>query len=204
MSAAGTEKSVTRLAAMPFGARRILAVLAAVGALGAAGCGSGDDKSIPPTSSDQLLAQLQAVRDEVRSGDCELAKSRAIQFKGSVDGLPADVQSDTKHDLNQLADNLIELANDPTQCVQEGVTGETGATSTDTSTTEEPTTTTTTSSSTTEDTTTKPEEEQPAQPEQQPSGEGSQGDQGGSVSGNINGGGTGAIGIKPPGGGGGG
>jgi hypothetical protein len=198
----GAEKPVTRLAAMPFGPRTILAALAAGAlALGAWGCGSSDDKSIPPSSSDQLLAQLDDVQGQVESGNCEVAKSGAIQFKNSVDGLPSDVDSATKKDLNQLADNLIELTNDPAQCAQ-GASGETGPTSTDTSTTEETTTAeSTTTTSTTEETTTKPEEEaQPAQPEEQPSGEGAQGNQGGGITGS--GGSSGGIGVKPKGGGG--
>jgi hypothetical protein len=172
----GAEKPVTRLAAMPFGPRTILAALAAGAlALGAWGCGSSDDKSIPPSSSDQLLAQLDDVQGQVESGNCEVAKSGAIQFKNSVDGLPSDVDSATKKDLNQLADNLIELTNDPAQCAQ-GASGETGPTS-------------------------KPEEEaQPAQPEEQPSGEGAQGNQGGGITGS--GGSSGGIGVKPKGGGG--
>jgi hypothetical protein len=198
----GTEKPVTRLAAMPFGPRRILAAVAAVAALGAAGCGSDDDKSIPPSSSDQLLTQLQSVRDQMENGDCALAQSAAIQFKSRVDDLPSDVQSDTKKDLNQLADNMIELTSDESQCVPTGGTGETGPTSTDTdtTTTEEPTTTSTTSTATTTDETTKPEEPQPSEP--QPSEP-----QGGQGSGNVGGdlGGSGGTsgstgGVKPGGG----
>jgi hypothetical protein len=210
MTPGATGKSVTRLAAMPFGPRKILAALAAAAlALVAGGCGS-DDKSIPPSSSDQLLAQLQGVRDQVESGDCELAKTGAIRFKSSVDSLPSDVQSDTKQDLNKLADNLIELTNDPGQCAQEGASGEAGVATTESSTTEESTTSETTTSTTTgeEETTTKPDEVQPAQPEQeqqqqQQSDAGSQGNQGGSTGSNIGGGGTGTIGPKPGGGGGG-
>ena len=205
MSRLAHERTVTRLAAMPFGPRKTLAALTAAAlALAAAGCGSSDDKSIPPTSADQLLAQLDGVRDQVENGTCELAKSQAIQFKSSVDSLPSDVQADTKTDLNQLADNLIELADDPSQCEQEeGASGPSGAV-TDETTTE--TSVPETTQTTTEETTTKPEEEaQPAEPQQQqqPSGEGAQGNEGGGVSDNIGGGDTGTIGPKPGGGGGG-
>jgi hypothetical protein len=197
----GAEKPVTRLAAMPFGPRTILAALAAGAlALGAWGCGSSDDKSIPPTSSDQLLAALDDVQGQVESGNCEVAKSGAIQFKNSVDGLPSDVDSATKKDLNQLADNLIELTNDPAQCAQ-GASGETGPTSTDTSTTEESTTAESTTTTSTTEETTKPEEPQPAESQQTEGG--SQGDQGGNVSGNLGGAGgtSGSTGGVKPGGG---
>jgi hypothetical protein len=207
MRTTGSEKSVTRLAAMPFGPRTILAAMAAVAVLGAAGCGSSDDKSIPPSASDQLLAQLQGVRDQMEGGNCALAKSAAIQFKDDVGSLPSDVDSDTKKDLDQLADNMIELTNDESQCVPTGDSGETGATSTDTSATEEPTTTeeTTTSTTTSEETTTKPEEAEPAEPQQtEPPAGGSEGNQGGgNVSGDLggNGGTSGSTGGVKPGGG---
>jgi hypothetical protein len=203
MSAMGTEKSVTTLAAMPSGPRTILAAVAAALALVVGGCGSSDDKSIPPSTSDQLLAQLDGVRAQMEGGNCELAKSQAIRFKSSVDSLPSDVQSDTKQDLNKLADNLIELTNDQSQCVATGGTGVSGSTSTDTSTTEEPTTTAeTNTSTTTSEETTKPEEPQPAEP-QQTQQDGSQGE--GDVSGNLggNGGTSGSTGGVKPGGGGG-
>src|SRR5262245_54402995 len=201
---AATQKSVTRLAAMPFGPRTILAAMAAAAlALAAGGCGSSDDKSIPPANSDQLLTQLGNVRAQVESGDCELAKSSAIQFKSSVDSLPSDVQDDTRKDLDQLADNLSEITNVPNQVAREGASGPKGATASDTSRTEESTTAETTTSTTTSETTTKPDEPEPSepQPSDQSSGQGSQGDQG--VSGNLggNGGTSGSTGGVKPGGG---
>jgi hypothetical protein len=198
----GRQNVITRLAAMPLGPRKIAAGLA-VAALAAAsaGCGSGDDKSIPSSESEQLIAQLNEVEAQVSAGRCELAQGGAQQFHESVDQLPSEVDSETKSDLTKLADNLVELANDPGQCgTEEGATSADGAftesTTTETSVPE-------TTETTTDETTTKPEEPQPAEP--QPSDQGSQGD-GSEGSGEVGGdlGGSGSTsgstgGVKPKG-----
>jgi hypothetical protein len=174
---------------MPWGKRTALAALTAAVL---AGCGSSDDKSIPPDTSGQLITQLHQVQDQVTSGNCELAQVGATQFKANVDDLPSSVDSQTSDDLTKLADNLVELTN--SQC-NTGASGVAGATTTSTSTesssstessTEAPTTTSTTTTSTTE-------QEQPTTP----SGGGSEGNQanpGGNV---IQGGSSGSGGIKP-------
>ena len=189
--------AVTTLAAMPWGTRTALAAL--VAAL-VAGCGSGDDKSIPPDASDQLIAQLHQVEDQVQAGNCELAQGQATQFKTSVENLPGSVDSDTQKDLTKLADNLVALADNPEQCASEGATGESGVAPSESSSTETSTTETPTSTSTT--TTTEPEEEQqPSTPSGQGPGE-SQGNPspssqgtGGALGGN--GASSGGIGVKP-------
>jgi len=178
---------------MPWGKRTALAALAA--AL-LAGCGSSDDKSIPPDASGQLIAQLHSVQDQVSSGNCELAQGGATQFKANVDDLPSSVDSQTKDDLTKLADNLVELTNSQCNTGASGLSGATETTSTESSSstetsTEEPTTTTSTT------TTSTTEQEQPT-----PSGGGPQGnqDQGnGSTGGALGGNGasSGGIGVKP-------
>lgn len=199
LSAKSSLRAVTRLAAMPWGTRTALAALVAVLI---AGCGSSDDKSIPPDVSGQLIAQLHQVQDQVEAGNCELAQGPASQFQTSVDDLPASVDSDTKKDLAKLADNLVELADNPAQCTS-GATGESGVPSTSTSTessTTESTEPTTTSTETSTSTTTEPEQEQPSTPPSQGQGGGeSQGGQG-TASGTglgTNAGGSGTIGPKP-------
>jgi hypothetical protein len=187
---------------MPWGKRTALAALAAAVL---AGCGSSDDKSIPPDASGQLIAQLHQVQDQVNAGNCEVAKSQATVFKNSVGSLPSSVDSSTKQDLTKLADNLVELASNPAQCASTGATGVSGATSTEgssTSSTEsnESTEPETTSSTTTSTTSTAPEESQPSPPTaggEQGNGQaqGNEGNPGGHV---IQGGGSsGSGGIKP-------
>jgi hypothetical protein len=193
--------AITRLAAMPWGTRTALAALVAAAI---AGCGSSDDKSIPPDASDQLIAQLNQVEEQVDAGQCELAQGGATVFQTKVGDLPSSVDSDTKKDLSTLADKLVELANN--QCgVATGATGETGATTspTESSTTESSTEATTSTSTTTSTTsTTEPEEEQPAgEPSQGGGSEGSQGqDTGGGNALGTGAGGSGSGGVKPKGG----
>jgi hypothetical protein len=164
------------------------------------GCGSSEDKSIPPDASDQLIAQLNQVEDQVNAGQCELAQGGATVFKTKVSDLPSSVESKTQKDLAQLADNLVELADN--QC-STGASGETGAVppSTESSTTESTETSTTTSTTSTTSTT-EPEQEQPSTtPSQGPQGE-PQGNQGqGNATGSgigTNAGGSGGVGIEKP------
>ncbi|MFL5870098.1 MAG: FIMAH domain-containing protein [Solirubrobacterales bacterium] len=180
---------------MPWGPRTALAALVAAVI---AGCGSSDDKSIPSDDSGQLIAQLHQVQDQVEAGNCELAQAGAAQFKDSVSNLPASVDSDTKQDLTKLADNLVNLAENPAQCGG-GTTGESGAvtSSTESSTTDsstEPTESTSTTTSTTS--TTEPDEEQPPS-ESSGEGQGNQGEGNTGPPGNIGGGGSGSGGVKP-------
>jgi hypothetical protein len=193
-------KGVTRLAAMPQVVRKTSAAVGAVAvAIAVAACGSDDEKTIPPDASEELIAQLQRVESQVTAQRCELAQSEAEGFRSSVDQLPAEVGTETKEELRELADNLISLASNPDQCAPEtGATGETGVETEDTPTT---TTTeqTTTDTTTDEEEPTKPEPAQPepSQPEQQGPSE-SQGE--GPVTGNLGGsGGTEGStgGVKP-------
>jgi hypothetical protein len=183
---------------MPWGPRTALAALVAAAITG---CGSSDDKSIPPDASDQLIAQLNQVEDQVNAGQCELAQGGATVFKTKVSDLPSSVDSDTQKDLTQLADNLVELAD--SQC-NTGASGETGAVPPPTeSSTTESTETSTTTSTTSTTSTTEPEEEQPSTPPSQgPQGGESQGAQGqGNATGSglgTNAGGSGGVGIEKP------
>jgi hypothetical protein len=193
---------ITRLAAMPWGVRKTSAAIGAVVlAVAVAGCGSDENGTIPPDASEDLIAQLDEVEQLVEQDNCAVAQSQAQQFRSSIDQLPAEVGTETKDELRQLADNLVSLAGNPDQCAtpEEGATGETGVAE------ETPTTTTTTEQTTTDTTTeeeepTKPEPAQPepSQPEEQDGGsEGPQG--GGEVGGSIEGGGTEGStgGVKP-------
>jgi hypothetical protein len=201
------QKAITRLAAMPWGVRKTSAAIGAVAlAIAVAGCGSDEDKTIPPGASDQLIAQLQEVESQVSAGRCELAQGEAQNFRSSVDQLPAEVGVETKEELRELANNLVSLASDPDQCAtEEGATGGQGVVpeETDTTTTE-PTTTDTTTTEEEEPTKPEPEPEpaqpEPSQPEQQPSE--SQGQGSGEVGGALGGeGGTEGStgGVKPKG-----
>jgi hypothetical protein len=196
-------KAVTRLAAMPQVVRKTSAAVGAVAvAVAVAACGSDDEKTIPPDASEQLIAQLQEVESQVSAGRCELAQSEAQGFRSSVDQLPAEVGTETKEELRELANNLISLASNPDQCEapEAGATGEDGVVPEETETT---TTTTdeTTTDTTSEDEPTKPEPAQPEPSAPEPENGGSEGPGGGGdVGGSIEGGGSsGGIGVKPKG-----
>ena len=129
-----------------------------------AGCGSGDDGTIPGDDSAELLRLLEAIESEVQNGNCELAQQQADQFATQVSQLSEDVDAKVRQGLSDASTRLIELSNDPGQC--EEVTGASGEVEAELSTTT--TTTTTEESSTTtpdpESTTTQPEEEEEEEP----------------------------------------
>jgi hypothetical protein len=181
MSQLGKSRGLTTLAPMPGRLRE--AVLAAVIASVLAGCGSDDEEgTIPPESSESMIAQLDAVEQSVASGDCDEATSRAEDLSDLVNDLPADVGIETKEALRGAAANLASLTADPAQCQPSGATGETGVEPTTEET--EPTTTTTTETKTTDEETPTtdegpddeeqpPEEQQPTQEEPPPTDQGS-------------------------------
>jgi hypothetical protein len=184
-------KALTRLAAMLSGGRVMLLALAAAAVL--AGCG-GDEGTIPPESSEDLLARLTEIEEAVPRGDCDGAQASADLFVQQVDQLPADVDDEVKRLLTAGGERLQELAAE--QCEEPpptGATGETGFQPPPEEETTTPETTTTTST---------PEEEQ-TQPEDDDGGEdqgggndGDQGNEGGGNTGSGNqGGGTGTGGV---------
>ena len=201
----GRDDAITRLAAMPGRIRKSL--LVCVFALTLAGCGSGDDGTIPSDEADQLLSLLAAVQNAAEDGDCDLAQGSAEEFVNRVNNLPEDVDPDVASALTKAATNLDDLASDPSECTATGTSGEAGVESTTsttttttepTSTTESTTTSSTESTSTDEETTTvEPPENQPPQEDQNtqpPTGQG-QGQQGGAggggpASGGVTGGGN--------------
>jgi hypothetical protein len=135
-------------------ARAKISLLACVCAATLASCGSNRDATIPPANSEQMLAVLAAVERYASSGDCQLAQQQADEFKNQVVLLPAEVDDEVKQGLFDVADKLNDLAQDPSQCVDQGASGPTGLQpATQPSTTSVPatteSTTTTESSSTT-------------------------------------------------------
>lgn len=185
----------SRLAAMP--ARTKISLLACVCAVILAGCGSSGGGTIPPANSAQMIALLTAVERNAGSGDCQLAQRQADEFKHAVDLLPAAVDDEVKQGLFDVAENLIELAQEPSQCVDQGTSGATGVAPTpETSTTSVPPTTQ--STTTTEPTTTTATDQTPTNtggggnappepPAPQPPAGGGGGGGGGPTSGGIGG-----------------
>ena len=128
-------------------------VLACALAAVLAGCGSGDDATIPKDEGENLVTTLDAIESSLTTNNCGLIGDQVASFANQVAALPDDVDPEVKKGLVDGADRLIELSDDPEQCGD--VTGTTGPTGTETpSTTETETETTSTSTSTTSSSTT--------------------------------------------------
>lgn len=167
----GRKGVITSIAAVPTSAgkrARSLALAAAAAAL-LAGCGSGDEATIPQSDADELLSYLSAVEENVESADCEFAVQQAENFKNGVEALPASVGVEVKDGLREAGSNLEQLAS--SECTTAGATGPQDAEPTEEATTteEEPvegetTTTTTEEATTTEEPEPAPEESQTVEP----------------------------------------
>jgi len=109
--------SAITLAAMPGPARRRVAAIAlAALALGAAGCGSDDEATIPQENAEALLALLSQVETSADRGDCTSATTDATQFVQGVNALPKEVGADTKEELRKAGENLVAMTRDPSKC----------------------------------------------------------------------------------------
>jgi hypothetical protein len=201
-NARGRRRPLTRLAAM-LGRTRI-ALLAGILTVGIAGCG-GNDGTIPQSQSEQLLQQLALLKNQVETSDCTLAEGTATKINEAIANLPDSVDPEVQDALSKGAENLTELAKDPSQCTG-GATGASGLETTDTtdsttdSTTDTDATTESTSTTTTTSTTdtSTPEQNTP----EQPTGPGNQDETPTPPDGGNGGaGGPRSGGVVPPGGG---
>jgi hypothetical protein len=135
--------------AMPKPLRPILLapILAAV--LAVAGCGgnSGPDPSIPAGDAQTLLAKIAEIKANVDVGSCVVAGDKTDDLLADIANLPSSVNNGVKEALDNGANNLKILLNDPSKCAgrSETTTPET----TTTPSTTEPTTTQRTQSTTT-------------------------------------------------------
>ena len=156
---ANVESGIASLAAMlatPNKLRStVLALLLAGTSLGLLGCGGdkGPDPSIPADSARVLEAKVQEIQDNVAVGSCFVAVDKTDELLADIDQLPSSVNGDVRRALENGANNLKVLLNNPDQC--EGRT-----TTTEPTTTEEPTTEPTTTEET-RPTTTTPTQTQP-------------------------------------------
>jgi hypothetical protein len=160
MTTASAKGTLASILAMPKLLRPILlALILAVSALGAAGCGgsSGPDPSIPADQARILLAKIAEIKANVDVGSCFVAADKTDDLLTDIQDLPSGVNNDVRDALNNGANNLKLLLNDPEKCQgrSETTTSETTTTTPSTSTEEtttqktEPTTTTRTQTQTT-------------------------------------------------------
>jgi hypothetical protein len=151
MTTQSTKETRASIAAMPKRLRPIL--LAIFLALSAAlyGCGnSGPDPSISAGEAQPLLAKIAEIKANVDVGSCVVAGDKTDDLLADIADLPSSVNNDVKQALDDGANNLKILLNDPSKC--EGRTGTTTTTETTTPSTTEETTTERTRSTTTKTT----------------------------------------------------
>jgi hypothetical protein len=165
-------------------ARTRISLLAGVFAIAIGGCGSGDDGTIPPQTSEELLNMLTQVESLVETGNCAVAVGPVTELTDAINELPDDVDSEVQSALTKGASNLLTQIKDPDNC-PEGATGGAGAeptTTTETSTTQTSTTTVPEETSTVEEPTEEPQTEEPTQTNEPPptgnNGQGNEGPQG--------------------------
>lgn len=162
------------IAAMPNRLRSILLALTLAASAGVIGCGnSGPDPSIPPGDAQTLLAKISEIRANVDVGSCFVAADKTDDLLADVASLPSSVNSSVKEALDNGANNLKLLLNDPDKCQGRSETTTSESTTTP-STTEETTTertqSTTTTRTETQPTTTTQTQTTPTQTTQPPSG----------------------------------
>jgi hypothetical protein len=124
-------KDLASIAAMPY-PRSIIAALALAGAsLLAAGCGdNGPDPSIPGDNSASLLAKIQEIQANVDNGSCFVAADRTDDLISDVQQLPDSVNPQVQRALENGANQLKILLQDPDQCQGRTTTSETTSTTT--------------------------------------------------------------------------
>ena len=162
------------IAAMPNRLRSILLALTLAASAGVIGCGnSGPDPSIPGGDAQTLLAKIAEIRANVDVGSCFVAADKTDDLLADVASLPSSVNSSVKEALDNGANNLKLLLNDPEKCQGRSETT-TSDTTTTPSTTEETTTertqSTTTTRTQTQPTTPTQTQTTPTQTTQPPSG----------------------------------
>ena len=136
------------IAAMPKRLRPIVLALLLAASAALYGCGnSGPDPSIPPESARTLLAKIEEIKANVDVGSCLVAADKTDDLLADIADLPSSVNDDVKQSLDNGANNLKLLLNDPGKCEGRTETTTTPETTTPTETTEsttqrtEPTTT---------------------------------------------------------------
>ena len=178
MRLAARPRPITRLAAMPV--RLMISLLSCVFALSIAGCGSGNDGTIPPNDAENLLNLVTAVQGDISDGECERATEHAQELVSEVGQLPQEVDSEVSNELAKAATNLEQLAG--SQCTDSGASGASGAQTTSTTTTSVPETTSTTTvpdTTSVPETTSTTEQQTPTQDQGQTPPTGQNPDQGG-------------------------
>ncbi len=117
-------------------------------------CGSSsNDNLLPGDTAKQIIANLESVQQIADSGNCSDAVTAAEEVKQQIDDLPSTVDPKLRNNLDEGAQRLINVLNQPGACID--ATGSTDTSTTDTSTTDTSATDTSTTTKTKPDKTTK-------------------------------------------------
>jgi hypothetical protein len=138
-SIAAVPSLIKRVALSRALASSIVAIALAAISLAAAGCG-GDNEGegdIPATEAATLLGQLEEVQANVDVGSCFVAADETEILISEIEDLPDEVDADLRRALENGAEQLQVLLQDPDQCERPTTTEET---TTEETTTEEETT----------------------------------------------------------------
>jgi hypothetical protein len=150
MTVASAKGPLASIAAMSNKLRSIVFALILAASAGVVGCGnSGPDPSIPADDAQTLLAKIAEIRANVDVGSCLVAADKTDDLLADVANLPSSVNSQVKESLDNGANNLKLLLNDPAKCQGRSATTTTPETTTTPSTPEETTTERTQSTTTT-------------------------------------------------------
>jgi hypothetical protein len=118
----------------------LLALILAATSAVAIGCGgSGPSPSIPAQNAQVLLAKIAEIKANVDVGSCFVAADKTDDLLADIQDLPSSVNPDVTKALDNGANNLKLLLNDPSKCQGRATTTTTESTTTP-STTEETTT----------------------------------------------------------------
>ena len=178
--------------------KRISLLIALGACLAAAGCGSDDEggKRIPADTAAALEAQLDKVQERLDNGTAGACKDILEGPRGPnraaaqelIDGLPGDVDPDVREALQESFDNLWSLVESKCEELTPDEPAQTTPTEQETTTTETPTETT--------ETIPPPTETEPTTPEEQPLPPDGDGENGGAIPPDGNGGGVGPGATK--------
>ncbi len=135
---------MARLAAMST-LKGLIAAAALAAVVGLSACGDDEpEPSIPLSGAQTLIATLEEIQANVDAGSCLVAADKVDELRSEIDDLPDEVDEDLRGELENGADRLSILVNDPDQCERpeepETTTEETTTEETDPTTTEETTT----------------------------------------------------------------
>ena len=153
------------IAAMPKKLRPILlALFLAAAAAGVLGCGgsSGPDPSLSSQEAAVLSSKIDEIQSNVAVGSCLVASTKTDDLIADVQELPSSVNDQVKTALENGANQLKILLNDPSKC-EGNTTSTTSPTTTSTPSTTESTPTHTRPTTTTTPTKTQPTTTTPTQ-----------------------------------------